>query len=129
MNAHRAIMLSIYLLAGCATRALPPLIPQQGDFGTEQSFSGVLALGFERQSLDGCWLEFAGSAQTDLQRLAPSPAMADSLAPYSADVTLIGRRRAVINVTGDDLGGQGFGHLSMYPCLIEATRVSAAHLR
>ena len=48
------------------------------------------------------------------------------MAPYGADVTLTGRRRTVVNIAGNDLMGQGFGHLGMYPCLIEATRITAA---
>lgn len=116
-------------LAGCATPPQPPLMPQQGPFGAEQSLTGVLALGFERQSFNDCWLEFRGSAQADLSRLAPSPALADPEAAYVADVTLTGRRRVMINAAGHDVRGQSFGHLGMYPCLIEATRVTAARQR
>jgi hypothetical protein len=116
-------------LAACATPPAPPLLPQQGPFGPEQSFTGTLVLGFERQSLDQCWLDLAGSAQADLRRLAPSPALADSQAAYAAEVTLTGRRRDMLDVEGRDVRGASFGHLGMYPCLVEATRITAAHLR
>ena len=117
------------MLAGCATPPPQPRIPQQGPFGAEQSFTGILAFGFERQSFNNCWLELRGSAPADLERLAPSPALADERAPYAADVTLVGRRREVLNVDGQDVGGQGFGHLGMYPCLIEASQITAARVR
>jgi hypothetical protein len=124
--------LSLFLsamLTGCATPPQPPLMAQQGPFGAEQNFTGILALGFERQSFNNCWLDLFGTAQTDLARLAPSPALADQRAPYAAEVTLVGRRRDMLNVEGQDVGGQGFGHLGMYPCLIEATRITAARIR
>jgi hypothetical protein len=123
------LLLSCFLLAGCATPPAPPLMPEQGPLGSEQSFTGVLALGFERQSFNDCWLEFRGSAQADLARLAPSPALADEQAFYAAEVTLVGRRREMINVGSHDVRGQGFGHLGMYPCLIEASRIVAARVR
>lgn len=125
----RTLFLSV-LVAGCAaTPPEPPLIPEQGPFGAEQSFTGVLALGLERQSFNDCWLEFRGSAQADLARLAPSPALADERAGYAADVTLTGRRREMRNLGDRQLSGEGFGHLGMYPCLIEATAISAARIR
>lgn len=124
-----ALLLPILLMVGCATPPPAPVLPSQGEFGAEQSFTGVLVLSFERQSFNGCWLDFRGSAGSDLGRLAPSPALADPQAFYSADVTLIGRRRNMVDVTGDDYRGQGFGHLGMYPCLIEATRITAARRR
>ena len=39
-------LLSCILLAGCATPPAPPLLPERGPFGSEQSFTGVLALGY-----------------------------------------------------------------------------------
>jgi hypothetical protein len=117
------------LLSACVTPAKEFPFPYQGEFGQEQTFTGELALSFERQSFDECWLDFRGSAGADLGRLAPSPALADDRGVYSAHVTLIGRRRNVINGTRDTLLGQGFGHLRMYPCLIEATSITAARLR
>lgn len=120
---HALALLSMSLVASCATVPQPP---GQGPFGPEQSFTGRLHLGIERQSLDDCWLDFRGSAMADLGRLAPSPALADPTAPYGAEVTLVGRRRAMVNLAGSDLMGQGFGHLGVYPCLIEATRIIAA---
>jgi hypothetical protein len=125
---HRA-MVPILLLAGCAMPPAPPLLPEQGPFGAERSFTGTLVLSFERQSFNGCWLEFSGSSQADLARLAPSPALADAQAAYAAEVTLTGRRREMINAEGHDVRGQSFGHLGMYPCLIEVTGISAARLR
>jgi hypothetical protein len=122
-------LLSSILLAGCATPPAPPLLPEQGPFGAEQRFTGVLALGLERQSFNDCWLEFSGSAQADLARLAPGPVLADERASYAADVTLVGRRREMINVGSHDVIGQSFGHLGMYPCLIEANRIVAARVR
>lgn len=124
-----AALLPFLLLAGCATPPQPPQLPQQGPFGPESSFTGVLALGFERQSFNNCWLELRGTAQADLARLAPSPALADERAAYAADVTLTGRRRELLNPEARDASGQGFGHLGMYPCLIEATRITAARAR
>ena len=124
-----ALLLPILLMAGCATPPPAPLFPRQGEFGAEQSFTGVLVLSFERQSFEECWLDFRGSAGSDLTRLAPSPALADQQAAYVADVTLTGRRRNMVDVTGDDYRGQGFGHLGMYPCLIEAVRITAARTR
>jgi hypothetical protein len=124
-----AFLLPILLIAGCATPPAAPLFPRQGEFGAERSFTGVLRLGFERMSLDQCWLDPTGSAFADLARLAPSPALADQQASYSADVTLTGRRRDMVDVTGDNYQGQGFGHLGMYPCLIEAVRITAARMR
>ena len=129
MRGAAALLLPILLMAGCAAPPSPPLFPRQGPFGAEQSFTGVLVLSFERQSFDGCWLDFSGSAQSDLGSLAPSPALADQRAFYSADVTLTGRRRNMVDVTGDNYQGQGFGHLGMYPCLIEAVRITAARTR
>jgi hypothetical protein len=123
---RNATFLSIALVASCATVPPEPLFPAQGPFGPEQGFTGRLRLGFERQSFDECWLDFRGSAMADLGRLAPSPALADQTASYGAEVTLTGRRRIMVNVAGSDLMGQGFGHLGMYPCLIEATRITAA---
>ncbi len=120
-------LLAILLVAGCET--VPPAPFVQSEFGPEQSFTGLLRLGFEQQSFDECWLDFRGSAMTDLSRLAPSPALADQTAPYGAEVTLTGRRRTMVNVPGDDLMGRGFGHLGQYPCLIEATRITAARMR
>lgn len=128
-NRSAALLLPILLMAGCAAPPRPPLFPSQGPFGAERSFTGVLRLGFERMSFDECWLDPKGSAFADLARLAPSPALADQRAYYSADVTLTGRRRDMINVTGNDFMGQGFGHLGMYPCLIEAVRITAARTR
>lgn len=116
-------LLPILFSAGCAT--VPPA-PGQGEFGPEQRFTGALRLGFERQSLNECWLELGGSAWADLTRLAPSPALADQQATYAAEVTLVGRRRAMVNFASDDLMGQGFGHLGSYPCLIEASQILAA---
>jgi hypothetical protein len=123
------LLLPILLTAGCATPPPAPVVPSQGEFGAERSFTGTLRLGFERQSFNQCWLDLAGSAWSDLARLAPSPALADQMAAYSAEVTLVGRRRDMINATGDNFGGQGFGHLGMYPCLVEAVRIIAAHAR
>ena len=101
----------------------------QGAFGPEQRFTGIVRLGFERQSFNECWLDFGGSSMAELARLAPSPAFMDPQASYAADATLIGRRRDMLNVPGGDLMGRGYGHLGMYPCLIEATRVMAAQVR
>lgn len=129
MRINALFVASALLVAGCTTVPPEPLFPSQGEFGPEQSFTGLLRLGFERQSFDECWLDFRGSAMADLGRLAPSPALADQMASYSADVTLTGRRRAMVNVAGNDWMGQGFGHLGMYPCLIEATRITAARMR
>lgn len=128
---HRSasLVLPILLTAACASPPPAPVFPSQGPFGAERSFTGVLRLGFERMSLDECWLDPAGTAFSDLARLAPSPALADQQASYSADVTLTGRRRDMLNVTGSDYQGQGFGHLGMYPCLIEAVRITAARTR
>lgn len=117
------------LLAGCATAPAPPLVPERGPFGPEQSFTGILALGIERESFDDCWLEFRGSSRADLARLAPSPALANTMAFYAADVTLAGRRRDMLNLGSHDIQGRGFGHLGIYPCLIETTRIIAAHAR
>jgi hypothetical protein len=128
MRGFLTLLLPTLLTAGCATPPAP-LVPSQGAFGAERSFTGILRLGFERQSFDQCWLDMRDSAFSDLARLAPSPALADQTAAYSADVTLIGRRRDMVNVTGNDLAGQGFGHLGMYPCLIEAVRIIAARTR
>jgi hypothetical protein len=124
-----ALLLPILLMAGCTTPPPAPVFPSQGPFGAEQSFTGVLRLGFERMSFDECWLDPKGSAFADLARLAPSPALTDQRAFYSADVTLTGRRRNMVDVTGDNYRGQGFGHLGMYPCLIEAVRITAARTR
>jgi hypothetical protein len=44
-------------LTACAT-APEPVFTHQGEFGPEQTFSGELGLGFERQSFDECWLDF-----------------------------------------------------------------------
>ena len=115
------------LLAGCATPPPPPYV--QGAFGPVQNFTGIVRLGFERQSFNECWLDFHGSSMAELGRLAPSPALADPQASYAADATLTGRRRDMINVPGGDLMGRGYGHLGMYPCLIEATRITAAQVR
>jgi hypothetical protein len=115
--------------AGCATAPPVPVLPSQGPFGPEQSFTGVLGLGFERQSFDGCWLSFKDSAFSDLARLAPSPALTDQTASYVAEVTLVGRRRDVLDATDGNLGEAGFGHLGMYPCLVEAARITAARAR
>ena len=122
-------LFAIGLAAGCVTAPPAPVFPSQGEFGPERSFTGHLRLGFERQSFDECWLDFRGSAMRDLGRLAPSPALADQTAPYGAEVTLTGRRRDMINAAGNDFMGQGFGHLGMYPCLIEATAITAARMR
>ena len=67
---HALALLSMSPVAGCATVPLPP---GQGPFGPEQSFTGRLHLGFERQSFDDCWLDFRGSAMADLgdSRRAP----------------------------------------------------------
>ena len=105
-----------------------PNFPYQGEFGPERSFTGQLQLSFERQSFDECYLQFRGSAMADLARLAPSPALSDQQASYSAEVTLVGRRRNVVNATRDGVMGHGFGHLGMYPCLIETTRIIAARI-
>ena len=117
------LLLPTLLMAGCAT--VPPA-PGQGEFGPERQFAGTLRLGFERQSLNECWLDLTGSAWSDLSRLAPSPALADQRATYAAEVTLVGRRRDVVNVPAEYLMGQGFGHLRSYPCLVEASRILAA---
>jgi hypothetical protein len=69
------------------------------------------------------------SAFADLGRQAPSPALNDQRATYSAEVTLVGRRSDMVNMGEDALDGRGFGHLGMYPCLVEATRITAASLR
>jgi hypothetical protein len=121
---------ALALLAGCVHPPEPPLPPHQGPFGAEQTFTGVLRLGFERQSFDECWLDLTNTASNDLYRLAPSPALADSQASYSADVTLVGRRRNVEN--GEPEPGYnsvGFGHMGAYPCEIQATRITAARQR
>ena len=124
-----ALLLPILLIAGCASPPPAPLYPRQGAFGAEQSFTGVLVLSFERQSFEECWLDLHGSAGSDLARLAPSPALADQRAAYVADVTLTGRRRNMVDVTDGNFRGQGFGHLGMYPCLIEAVRITAARVQ
>jgi hypothetical protein len=123
--ASTAVSVSL-LLSACAS--MPPQPAHQGGFGREQTLSGTLRLGFERQSFNDCWLDFRGTAMADLGRLAPSPALNDEQAPYSAEVTLVGRRRDMVNMGQEGPSGQGFGHLGMYPCLVEATRVTAAHL-
>jgi hypothetical protein len=117
--------LATLALGACAT-APEPAFPYQGGFGSEQTFTGELRLGFERQSFNECYLEFRGSAMADLGRLAPSPALNDQRAPYATQVTLVGRRRSLINMGQEGPSGQGFGHLGMYPCLIEASRITAA---
>jgi hypothetical protein len=129
MRGLLVLVLPILLTTGCATPPAAPVFPSQGAFGAERSFTGIVRFGFERMSFDECWLDFRGSALSDLARLAPSPALADQMAAYSADVTLTGRRRDMVNVTGNNFMGQGFGHLGMYPCLIEAVRITAARTR
>ncbi len=121
-------LLTLLASAGCATTPVP-VFPSQGPFGPERSYTGVLGLGFERQSFDNCWLDFRGSSLADLEALAPSPALRDQHASYAADVTLIGRRRDVVDAADGDAQGAGFGHLGMYSCLIEATRIIAARAR
>jgi hypothetical protein len=126
---RRTILLILAATSACATVPPAPVFPSQGPFGPEQSFTGVLALGFEHQSFDGCWLSFKDSAVSDLARLAPSPALTDQTASYIADVTLVGRRRDVLDATDGNLGEAGFGHLGMYSCLVEAARITAARAR
>lgn len=127
-NGARAlgVITAALVLGGCVTA---PDFPRQGEFGPEQSFTGDLRLGFERQSFDQCWLDLANTAWADLGRLAPSPALADQRAVYAARVTLVGRRRNMINGDFEGTVGLGFGHLGMYPCLVQATRITAAQLR
>jgi hypothetical protein len=117
------------MTSSCVTAQPEPVFPSQGEFGAVETFIGVLRLSFERQSFNECYLEFRGSAGADLARLAPSPAIGDQQGVYAADVTLIGRRRNVINAPAEGLMGVGFGHLGMYPCLIEATQITEARLR
>ncbi|TMJ19204.1 MAG: hypothetical protein E6G92_05220 [Alphaproteobacteria bacterium] len=107
---------------------LPYVEPRPSGFGPERTFTGTLVLGFERQSLDHCWLDFTGTAVADLTRLAPSPALDSQTAPYSAEVTLVGRERHMIVAQGYPPPPVGFGHLSQYPCLIEARQIIAARL-
>ena len=102
--------------------------PRQSAFGPEQTMTGTLVLGFERQSFNHCWLDFTGTAMADLGRLAPSPALHSQTAPYSAEVTLVGREQHMIAAPGNPPPPIGFGHLSQYPCLIEARRIIAARL-
>ena len=123
------------LPAACAPApppAPPPLPayvePRPSEFGPEQTLTGTLVLGFERQSLNYCWLDFTGTALADLTRLAPSPALNSQTAPYSAEVTLVGRERHMIVAQGYPPPPIGFGHLSQYPCLIEARQITAARL-
>jgi hypothetical protein len=123
-----ACALALLASSGCETVPPEPLFPQQTEFGPEQTFTGTLVMSFERQSFDGCWLDFRENSLSELSALAPSPALADQQAYYSAQVTLIGRKRGMINVTEDGNFGQGYGHLGMYQCLIEARRITAARL-
>jgi hypothetical protein len=82
----------VLLLSACVAVPLEPIFTK-GEFGMEQTFTGVLRLSFERQSFNECYLDFTGSAVADLGRLAPSLALNDHRAFYSADITLVGRRR------------------------------------
>lgn len=124
---NRIVVLGVSLaIFGCATPPQEPL--HQGVFGPIQSLTGELRFGFERQSFDACWLDLSESAMAELARLAPSPALNDERAPYSAFATLAGRRRNLVNMTRNGPEGQGFGHLGSYPCLIEASQVTAARL-
>lgn len=131
----RRLACAIALLTATACETLPPeaLIPQQTDFGPERSFTGVVGFGLERQSFDDCWLDLSVEARADLARLAPSPALADERMVYAADVTLIGRRRSMINMeydTGTSLPfGPGYGHLGLYECEVKAARILSARLR
>ena len=140
MNPRLArLMLSVLaaLPAACAPApapapAPPPppayVEPHQSAFGPEQTMTGTLVLGFERQSFDYCWLDFTGTAMADLARLAPSPALHSQSARYSAEVTLVGREQHMIAAPGNPPPPIGFGHLRQYPCLIEARQIIAARL-
>lgn len=109
------------LLEGCFAEQPAP---QRGLFQAEQRYSGTLRLGPGRQSLDECWLELKGNAWADLISLA-SPTQSEPGGYFTARVTLIGRRRGIINGNADSSVDLGFGRLNSYPCLIEAVRIDA----
>ena len=106
----------------------PPAFPSQTEFGPEQTFTGRLVMSFERQSFDGCWLNFGAGALGQLAALAPSPALASQSGHYSANVTLVGQRRGMLNVGSQGPMPYGYGHMGAYECEIKARRIVSARL-
>lgn len=107
------------LLLGCSGGAQGQ--PEGPRYGPEMRFSGMLITAFEMANFNGCWFSITPQASADFDRLVPA---ADPPADRQENrfyLEILGRR-----TLGENTPPEGYGHLGMWSCEIEASRILVA---
>ncbi|HEX8364127.1 MAG TPA: hypothetical protein VF603_02450 [Allosphingosinicella sp.] len=95
--------------------------PDVPGYGPETRFSGTLIAGFEIASFNGCWFSITPEASADFDRLVPAADPPQDRSPAQFHLEIIGRR-----TLGENMPPEGYGHLGMWSCQIEASRILVA---
>ncbi|HEX8653828.1 MAG TPA: hypothetical protein VF693_01210 [Allosphingosinicella sp.] len=101
--------------SGCAQ-----VQPEGPGYGPEARISGTLIAGFELANFNGCWFTITPKASDDFDRLVPAADRPEDRAAARFYLEIIGRR------TLGEMPPEGYGHLGMSSCQIEASRILVA---
>jgi hypothetical protein len=127
MKRAASMTLAIAALTACETapppRSEPVSVPGHPGIAylPEQRMEGDLTLGFEISALDRCWFDMTAKASAQFERWAPE---ASSRGPHYYRVVIIGRSTPPL-----DPGNSEYGHLGVYPCQVQATRILSVKRR
>ena len=95
--------------------------------------SGRLSVGFERAEFAGCWLDISSEAWRDMGSLLPAFDRGIlTKSRMEIDLEMIGRRTLARprppTPSGPSSTRHGYGHMSVFPCQIEAVRILSTRM-